>query len=334
MNLAPPWNLLSKFLFRVAIKCRRSLPKKRSQAFGRLTAKERPKIERIYVINLNRQPARWAEMERELKYVLDWSGVELLNLTERYSAVDANHLKQELLKDDDIDPIYTLRDQLFVEPQPLAFPTQFELNSPIQMSRPEIAVAHSHINIWRQVAASNYNYVLILEDDVWFRFGFTPHLDQAWDEIETEGDIKCNFDILYLSYEEVKHGTPKTFFSSNVFRPVRGLWHLSGYVISREGAEKLLRLLPCRGPVDLWINHQFAVLEVLATRRSIISQRRDVSSTNSYSILPELTKIGAITSESAALFNVSPIERPVFTSNGLVHARIQMLQRSSNASRS
>ena len=280
MNLASPWNAPSKFLFRIVMKCRRLLPKKRSQAFGLLSTKVRPRIERIYVINLNRQPARWAEMEQELKHVLDWSGVELFNLTQRYTAVDDNHFMQEPLKDADIDPIYTLGEQLFVEPQPLALPTRLELNSPIQMSKPEIAVARSHIGIWRQVAASNHKYVLVLEDDVWFRSGFASHLDQAWGEIETEGDRKSNFDILYLSYEEVKHGTPKTFLSSNVFRPVRGLWHLSGYVISREGAEKLLRLLTCRGPVDLWINHQFGVLDVRATRLSIISQRPDFSSTN------------------------------------------------------
>jgi hypothetical protein len=222
MNLASPWNAPSKFLFRIAMKCRRLLPKKRSQAFGLLNTKERPRIERIYVINLNRQPARWAEMEQELRHVLDWSGDELWNLTERYTAVDANHFIQEPLKDADIDPIYTLGDQLFVEPQPLALPTRLELNSPIQMSRPEIAVARSHIDVWRQVAASNHEYVLILEDDVWFQSGFVPHLDQAWGEIEAEGDRKSNFDILYLSYEEVKHGTPKTFLSNNVFAQYAG----------------------------------------------------------------------------------------------------------------
>ena len=100
-------------------------------------------IGRIYVINLNRQPARWAEMEQELKHVLDWSGDELWNLTERYAAVDAKNFKQEPLKDADVDPIYTLGDQLFVEPQPLVLPTQLELNSPIRMSRPEIAIARS-----------------------------------------------------------------------------------------------------------------------------------------------------------------------------------------------
>jgi GR25 family glycosyltransferase involved in LPS biosynthesis len=312
MNLAPQWSELSKFLFLIMMKCRRLLPKKRSQAFGTLNTKGQTRIERIYVINLNRQPDRWAEMEQELRHVLDWSGAELWNLTERYAAVDAKNFMQESLKDADIDPIYTLGEQLFVEPQPLALPNRLELNSPIQMSQPEIAVARSHINVWRQIAASEHEYVLILEDDVWFQSSFVSHLNQSWAEIKTEGDRINNFDILYLSYLEVKHGAPKTFLSDNVFRPMRGLWHLSGYVLSREGAKKLLQLLPCRGPVDLWINHQFGVLDVRATRRSIISQRRDNSSTNSYSILPALTQIGAITSEGASLFQVRPTEKPVF----------------------
>ena len=44
----------------------------------------------------------------------------------------------------------------------------------------------------------------------------------------------------------------------------------------------------------------------------MLFRSRDVSSTNSYSILPALTKIGAITSEGASLFHVYPSERPVF----------------------
>jgi GR25 family glycosyltransferase involved in LPS biosynthesis len=251
-------------------------------------------------------------MERELRHILDWSGSDLLRLTERHVAVDARAFSQEPSKDADVDPFYTLGDQLFVEPQPLVLPTRLELNTPIQMSRAEIAVARSHINVWRQVAASNHAYVLILEDDVWFHSGFTRYFNQAWDEVVTECDKTGRFDVLYVSYLEVKHGAPKTFLSSNVFRPVRGLWHLSGYVLSREGAEKLLRLLPCRGPIDLWINHQFEVLDVRATKRPLISQRRDAESTNSYSILPTLTTIGAITSEGASQFNIRPIEQPVF----------------------
>jgi GR25 family glycosyltransferase involved in LPS biosynthesis len=102
------------------------------------------------------------------------SSTSILSLTERHAAIDANAFSQEPPKDADIDPLYTLGDQLFVEPQPLVLPTQLELNAPIRMSRAEIAVARSHINVWRKVAASDHAYGLILEDDVWFHSGFTP----------------------------------------------------------------------------------------------------------------------------------------------------------------
>lgn len=312
MNLASPWNRISKITFRIALKLRKLLPKSRSKAFGQSRTKNRPNIERIYVINLDRQPSRWSEIERELRHILDENGESIWNITERYSAVDARSLATSPTENVDIDSDYTLGDQLFVEPQPLTLPNRIELNSPIRMSLPEIAIAKSHIGVWRKFVASNYEHALILEDDVWFRPGFTSQIDQAWQEIEAEAIGKENFDILYLSYEEAKGGAPKTFLSNSVFRPTRGMWHLSGYVISREGARKLLRLLPCRGPIDLWINHQFSVLDVRATRSSIISQRRDGSSTNSYSVLPSLTKIGAISSEGAALFQVRPSKTPVF----------------------
>jgi GR25 family glycosyltransferase involved in LPS biosynthesis len=312
MNLARPPIAVVCHVFRLWLTLRRLLPRRKCQAFGVQGAAKGNRIEKVYVINLDREPGRWAKMEQELKHILDWSGASLLNLTERHVAVDANKFSQDPPMDADIDPFYTLGDQLFVEPQPLVLPTRLELNAPIRMSRAEIAIARSHINVWRQVASGNHEYALILEDDVWFHFGFSKYLNQAWDEVVAELDKKGKFDILYVSYHEVKHGAPKTFLSSNVFCPVRGLWHLCGYVLSRKGAEELLRLLPCRGPIDLWINHQFKMLDVRATKRPLISQRRDAKSTNLYSILPILTTIGAITSEGASLFHIRPIELPVF----------------------
>lgn len=312
MNIKSPLAESTKFVFRIMLKCRRFLPKKKSSSFGVLSTKEKPKIEHIYIVNLNRQTDRLAKMEQELRQVLDCSGVTLWDLTERYAAIDATHFLNDPIKDDDVDPVYTLGDQLFVEPQPLTLPTKVELDSPILMSRPEIAVARSHIEVWKCMKASNLEYALILEDDIWFHTRFARKLDNAWSEIKAQINEKSNFDILYLSYEEVKHGAPKTILSRNIFKPMRGLWYLSGYVVSRAGVEKLLMLLPCKGPVDLWINHQFKYLDVIAIRQSIISQRRDIGSTNSYSILPTLTKIGAINSEGASLFHNIPNERPVF----------------------
>ena len=211
-----------------------------------------------------------------------------------------------------VDPFYTLGDQLFVEPQPHAVPDSFDLERPIRMSQAEIAIAYSHIGIWKVIAQSSASYTLVLEDDVWFKRSFGRILDQAWREMEDADRASPAFDILYVSYGEVRHGAPKELVSKNVFRPERGLWYLSGYVLSKKGAQTLLDLLPCRGPIDLWINHKFRDLEVRALRRSVINQRRDLHSTNSYSILPALSRIGVLDSGDAALFHRRPVHSPVF----------------------
>ena len=312
MNPSRPLLAPGKMMFRIGMFLRRLLPRQRCRTFGTHCQREQPKIERVYVINLDRRPDRWAEMERELRHVVDADGVELADLTLRYSAVDAKDIAELPLEGEEVHPFYRLADQLFVEPQPLALPERFELNRPIPMTLQEIAVAHSHINVWRQIASGEQEYVLVLEDDVWFHNGFARQLDQAWEELLSHEDQEPRLDLLYLSYKEVMNGAQKTFTSKNIFSPVRGLWYLSGYVLSRRGACKLLRRLPCRGPVDLWINHQFKELTVRATRRSIIAQRLDGDSSNSYSILPVLNRIGVIDSEKASLFQFRPTKGPVF----------------------
>jgi len=300
----------TKFAYRLGLKSRRLLPRQRCCAFGPTYSAER--IERIYVINLDRQPDRWAEMRRELDQLLDCSGSALTERAVRFPAVDARSFARSPETDEEVGPIYTLRDQLFVEPQPRVLPDRFDLDSPIPMSWPEVAVARSHVGVWRRIATGEDAYALVLEDDTWFHRGFGRHLDRAWRELSLDRDGAPHFDILYLSYEEVRGGAQKALLSPSVFRPVRGLWLLSGYVLSREGARKLLRLLPCRGPVDLWLNHLFDALEVRATRRSLISQRSDWGSTNSYSILPTLGRIGVLDCEGQSLFQNCPQPKPVF----------------------
>ncbi len=312
MNLARTPLAILRWALRIGYDLSRIFPKQTSRAFGPRLRTDCQTIEKIYVINLDREQDRWSRVKRELRRIRDRFGDDLLGLTERHAAVDARSIPQDLPKDADVDPFYTLADQLFVEPQPRTLPTRFELEAPIRMSSAEVAVAKSHIEVWRRIAQGTQEQVLILEDDIWFHPSFARHLDQAWNDISVTGGNHDGFDVLYVSYMEAAHGAPKSFISSHVFRPVRGLWYLSGYILSKKGAEKLLRLLPCRGPVDLWINHQFSTLSVFATRRLIVRQRRDASSTNSYSILPTLTKIGAIDSEGAALFNVRPTQLPVF----------------------
>ncbi|MBX9728815.1 MAG: glycosyltransferase family 25 protein, partial [Sphingopyxis sp.] len=280
--------------------------------FGPRQGHEDRTIGKIYVINLDREPRRWSRVSDELKRIHDRFGNDLRSLSERYVAVDARDFSNGPPEDAEIDPHYTLSDQLFVEPQPRTLPSRFELEAPIAMTGAEVAVAKSHIGVWKRVAEGAEEYTLVLEDDVWFHPRFARDLDQAWQDIWGAHDGANGIDLVYVSYMEATNGAPKAFLSSNVFKPERGLWYLSGYILSRRGARKLLDALPCRGPVDLWINHQFSKLNVFATRRSIVGQRRDSISTNTYSILPALSGIGAINSEGAALFYIRPPSAPVF----------------------
>jgi GR25 family glycosyltransferase involved in LPS biosynthesis len=265
-----------------------------------------------YVINLDRQLDRWGDVVQELACILDADGKPLKDRAITYSANDARNAAHEALDFGDIDPFYTLGDQLYVEPQPQALPDEFDLVRPIRMSPAEVAIARSHIGVWRTIAQSTAPYALVIEDDVWFARSFASIVDQAWREMEDADGADPAFDVLYVSYAEARDGAPKELISENVFRPERGLWFMSGYVLSRKGAQLLLRLLPCRGPIDLWINHKFGTIDVRALRRPVVNQRVDLLSTNSYSILPVLTTIGVLDYSNAALFHRRPVHFPVF----------------------
>jgi len=312
MNLSKPLNSAARLLHSLFLRCRYCMPRQRSVAFLGSPDAQQSGIGPIFVINLDRKENRWTDMVRELNCILDAAGKPLSERAVRYSACDAQAEPPEFLGGADVDPFYTLGDQLFVEPQPSAAPDSFDLRRPIRMSQAEIAIACSHIGIWRAIAKSSASYALVLEDDVLFERSFGRTLDQAWHELKNTDRASPRFDVLYLSYKEVLHGAPKELVSENVFRPERGLWYMSGYVLSKKGAQALLALLPCRGPIDLWMNHKFRELEVRALRQSVINQRRDLHSTNSYSILPALSRIGILDGGDAALFQRWPEHSPVF----------------------
>lgn len=312
MNLSQPPSGLARLLHFLFLHYRMHLPRQRCCSFVRPWDARKSGIGPIFVINLDRQLKRWVDMLHELGCILDAAGRPLSERVVRFSAYDAQNDRRQLLDGDNVEPFYTLGDQLFVEPQPLAVPDVFDLTRPIRMSPAEVAIARSHIGVWQAVAQSNASYALVLEDDVWFQRGFGRIIDDAWREMENANRTGPAFDVLYLSYKEARYGAQKELVSRNVFRPERGLWYLSGYVLSKRGALRLLEFLPCRGPIDLWINYRFAEMDVRALRRPVINQRLDTASTNSYSILPVLSRIGVLNDRGTALFHQRPVHCPVF----------------------
>jgi GR25 family glycosyltransferase involved in LPS biosynthesis len=267
-------------------------------------------IQRIYVINLDRQPDRWRLMSRELGRLTDRSGKPLNAIARRFSAIDARYREWQPSRDV-IQPYYSLADQLFVQPTPLLAMDLDAKARRIAMTPQEIAVSLSHFEVWKLIAAGDRSYTLVLEDDVYFRRGFTKALDRIWAGLIARPG-EAAFDILYLSYIDAGVKAHRMPVSAELFKPISGLWQLSGYVLSRRGAHKILDALPVRGPVDLWLNHQFKNLEVFAVRTPIIKQRLDCISTNSYSILPVLAEVGVLSRERPHLFRGRALPRPIF----------------------
>ena len=312
MNLSKPLRAVSRLLHFLFLQCRTYLPRQHCLSFVPPSDAQQSGIGPIFVINLDRQPDRWTDVLRELACILDAVGKPLSERVVRYSACDAQTDAVDLLDGGNVGPFYTLGDQLFVEPQPSALPDTFDLTRAIRMSPAEVAIARSHIGVWKAIAQSTAAYAVVLEDDVWVERGFGRTIDQAWGEMEDADRTGPAFDVFYMSYKEARYGAPKELVSRNVFRPERGLWYLSGYVLSRKGAQKLLGLLPSRGPIDLWLNHKFREMDVRALRRPVINQRLDTPSTNSYSILPALGRIGVLDDCDTALFHQRPVHCPVF----------------------
>jgi GR25 family glycosyltransferase involved in LPS biosynthesis len=245
----------------------------------------------------------------------DKKGRALAALTRRFSAIDARYLGHPPLAGV-VDTEYSLAEQFFVHPVPGLSKPGEATTRVISMTAQEVAVALSHIEVWRQIAAGGSRYTLILEDDSYFTRRFLPLFDKAWTELMARRDEGMDFDLLYLSYREAGGQAEKKPLSELLFEPVAGLWQLSGYVLSDHGAQRILSLLPVRGPVDLWINHQFQRLDVVALRQSVIDQRPDAQSTNSYSVLPVLSEIGVLSREKPMLARQTHLPAPVFAYGG------------------
>jgi GR25 family glycosyltransferase involved in LPS biosynthesis len=216
----------------------------------------------------------------------------LTSIARRLAAVDARD-GRAVAATVDVDAMYRIGDQLHVQPD-ARLAECFAEDEPVRMTRQEVAVARSHVEAWKAIAKGTDAHVLVLEDDVWFKPGAQAAIDRGWraalDRCTVEGGPK----LLYLSYADAGGTAVRHDACDILFRPVRGLWFLSGYVLSREGAAALLRAMPVVGPVDLWMNYRFAELGALALTSPAIAQRRDEPSDNAYSVMPYLARAGIV----------------------------------------
>jgi len=109
------------------------------------------------------------------------------------------------------------------------------------MTRQEVAVARSHVEVWKAIMAGSEEHVLVLEDDIWFRRGAAAMIDRGWGAAIK----RCNEvgpRLLYLSYADAGGTAERIDLGDGLFRPLRGLWFLSGYVLSRDPTRMLVNV--------------------------------------------------------------------------------------------
>lgn len=294
MNLQGTFDGLRASVFRVLHGALSRLPGGSVKAFGPGPGQ----IGSIMVINLERQPLRWRRTLRELNRFRTASGASLTSITTRLAAVDARD-GRGVASTADVDPEYVLGDQLYVQPDE-RLEQCFGIHQPVTMTRQEVAVARSHIEAWKAVAAGNDQYALIFEDDIWFKPGARSAIDRGWKAAKNRFPGSEGPELLYLSYLDAEGTADRRAVCRDLFRPERGLWFLSGYVLSQQAARKLLLAMPVKGPVDMWMNRRFDELRTLALSRPAILQRRDGGSDNSYSVMPYLARAGVIDADPVA----------------------------------
>ncbi|MDB5390556.1 MAG: glycoside hydrolase family 16 [Planctomycetaceae bacterium] len=295
MNLLRTSGHLLRFAFRALRAITSVIPGGRISAFG--TGKGM--IGMVLIVNLDRQPRRLRRTLRELSRFRTSDGAPLTSISRRLPAVDARD-RRAVAATVDVDSTYRVGDQLHVQPD-ARLEECFDVEEPIRMTPQEVAIARSHIEAWKAIATGSDDHVLVLEDDVWFKRGAAAAIDRGWRAALRRCRAEGGPRLLYLSYEDAGGTAERVDVCDALFRPKRGLWFLSGYVLSREGAAALLRAMPVVGPVDMWINYRFEELGALALSTPAIMQRQDSGSDNSYSILPFLARAGIVDASSGPM---------------------------------
>lgn len=292
MRLDAAGGALRRRLFRFWRTAVVAVPGGRIAAFGPGPGR----IGSVIVVNLDRQASRWRRVSKELGRFRTSTGEPLTSITRRLPAIDARD-GRSTAPTVDVDVVYCIGDQLHVQPD-ARLAECFATDEPVRMTRQEVAVARSHVECWKAIATGPDDHVLILEDDSWFRPGAAAAIDRGWRAALNRCPAGVGPGLLYLSYADAGGTADRADSCPDVFRPLRGLWFLSGYVLSREGAAVLLRALPVVGPVDLWMNYRFADLGALALAKPALGQRPDETSGNAYSVLPYLARAGIVDAPS------------------------------------
>jgi glycosyl transferase family 25 len=171
----------------------------------------------IYLISLPRSVQRRDRITKQLS--------TLGLLFQHFEALDGRELWEELRHTVDLQA--------------------FERNTGRHVMQGEIGCYHSHLEVWKKLAAQQAEIALVLEDDVLLHDDFREALDAAIASAS-------KWDILKLSKMRAKHPVTQLKLSKWTINAYLGAATGTGsYLIKREVAINLLpKMLPITRPID------------------------------------------------------------------------------------
>ncbi|KAG7211162.1 hypothetical protein KM043_010486 [Ampulex compressa] len=201
---------------------------KNLQKFASYPMEDTLELSKIYMINLLRRPERRNRMHRLLQ--------ELRIHVETVDAVDGRMLNDSLLNEWGIKIMLEYAD-------PYRGRT---------MTTGEIGCFLSHYIVWDKVIKEGQKRVMILEDDVHFEPFFRQKVRYILGELES---LQIDWDLVYLGRKRLtENAEPWIPGSKYLVRAEYSYWTL-GYILSLEGAKKLVEAMPLKNlvPVDEYI---------------------------------------------------------------------------------
>jgi GR25 family glycosyltransferase involved in LPS biosynthesis len=191
------------------------------------------KIEDIpaYCITLDRRLDRWRHFQ-------DQPGSKKLSRLRRYIGVDGKTLD---IKNDERVALTTKRNILNKTRR-----SHEELDS-----AGGVGCALSHINCWQTIVDNNYEMAVIFEDDAMLNSTSIERINTFIRSSTTLRD-PSNWDLFLLGAET---GANKVIKDDPVCEEVGVFYQLHAYVLTKKGAEKLLKeVYPIHAHIDMWVS--------------------------------------------------------------------------------
>ncbi|XP_010890842.1 procollagen galactosyltransferase 1 [Esox lucius] len=125
------------------------------------------------------------------------------------------------------------------------------------LTKGELGCFLSHYNIWKEIAERGLKTSLVIEDDLRFEVFFKRRLMNLMSEVESQ---RLDWDLIYIGRKRMQVDHPEKAVPNihNLVEADYSYWTL-GYMISLQGAQKLLRAEPLKKmlPVDEFLPVMF-----------------------------------------------------------------------------